>query len=156
MASHVPCKSLLSVTRILLAFQHSAPLRHVAFMFSPCNKMVSSKQATFLRALEFTGPLARTRNHLFFPRLAVGEDVAALWVTMWGRLWSESCWWDWLAPVWPTTPLCWWAPCLAASSEPVAEDLVRPWWNCAGTLTLNAVRTLNPGKFALTLVCSLC
>ena len=56
MASHVPCKSLLSVARILLvsvsvsvsvarillAFLQ-APLRHVAFMSLRCNEMVSSK-----------------------------------------------------------------------------------------------------------------
>ena len=42
MASHVPCKSLLSVARILLAFLYT-PLRHVAFMPLRCNELVSSK-----------------------------------------------------------------------------------------------------------------
>ena len=52
MASHVPCKSLLSVARILLVSVSVArillaflqpPLRHVAFMSLRCNEMVSSK-----------------------------------------------------------------------------------------------------------------
>ena len=71
MASHVPCKSLLSVARrILLAF-----LRHVAFMSLRCNKMVSSNVIEVCngkgkRKKYFSITL---RNNMgIFPRLRVG------------------------------------------------------------------------------------
>ena len=62
MASHVPCKSLLSVARILLAFLYT-PLRHVAFMPLRCNELVSSKfQKLAFKKIRNRKPLIRVRQ----------------------------------------------------------------------------------------------